>query len=88
MTIPAPEFEQENNEIIDRAIRANVTINGLDARGLWVDPSLDVSRNTPALREIVFGHVTPAFLVARRKRKTYLSPRGGDGTVDRAVWQP
>ncbi|TPI41405.1 DUF2169 domain-containing protein [Mesorhizobium sp. B3-1-6] len=45
-------------------------------------------RNTPALREIVFGHVTPAFLVARRKRKTYLSPRGGDGTLDRAVWQP
>ncbi|MBZ9921857.1 DUF2169 domain-containing protein [Mesorhizobium sp. BR1-1-7] len=44
-------------------------------------------RNTPALREIVFGHVTPAFLLARRKRKVYLNPRGGSGVIaGRATW--
>lgn len=46
-------------------------------------------RNAPALREITFGHVTPGWLNARRKRKTYLDPRGGDGTLlDRPAWQP
>jgi hypothetical protein len=46
-------------------------------------------RNAPVLREIVLGHVTPAFLLARRKNKTYLNPRGGDGTLgNRPVWRP
>ncbi|RWB10036.1 MAG: DUF2169 domain-containing protein [Mesorhizobium sp.] len=46
-------------------------------------------RNAPALREIVFGHVTPALLVALRKRKEYFSPRGGDGSLrDKPVWRP
>lgn len=39
---------QENttrNEIVDRAIKANVIINGLDARGLWVDSIYDASRS-------------------------------------------
>ncbi|MER9582036.1 DUF2169 domain-containing protein [Mesorhizobium sp. M0276] len=46
-------------------------------------------RNAPALREIVFGHVTPALLLARRKDKQYYSPLGGDGTLrDRPVWLP
>jgi VWFA-related protein len=39
---------QENftrNEIVDRAIKANVTINALDARGLWVDSIFDASRS-------------------------------------------
>lgn len=46
-------------------------------------------RNRPALREIVFGHVTPALLLARRKGKKYFSPRGGDGTLRAPpVWLP
>lgn len=46
-------------------------------------------RNAPALREIAFGHVTPGWLNARRKRKAYLDPRGGDGTLrDQPVWRP
>jgi len=36
---------EEKSDIFDRAIRANVLINSLDARGLWVDPMLDASRS-------------------------------------------
>jgi hypothetical protein len=44
-------------------------------------------RNAPALREIAFGHVSPVWLNARRKRKAYLNPLGGDGTLtDRPTW--
>src|ERR1035438_1220460 len=35
-------------DVLDRAIHGNVLINGLDARGLWTDPSLDASRPTNA----------------------------------------
>jgi hypothetical protein len=46
-------------------------------------------RNVPALREIVFGHVSPVWLNARRKRKAYLNPLGGDGTLtDVPTWAP
>ncbi|RAZ71671.1 DUF2169 family type VI secretion system accessory protein [Mesorhizobium atlanticum] len=51
--------------------------------------ALITRRNAPALREIVFGHLSPGWLNARRKRKIYLNPRGGDGTLrDQPVWQP
>jgi VWFA-related protein len=40
----ATEDNMTRNEIVDRAIKANVTINGLDARGLWVDSMFDVSK--------------------------------------------
>jgi hypothetical protein len=46
-------------------------------------------RNRPALREIVFGHLSPVWLSARRKRKAYLNPLGGDGTLrDQPTWRP
>jgi len=46
-------------------------------------------RNAPALREIAFGHVSPVWLNARRKRKAYLNPLGGDGTLtDLPTWAP
>jgi VWFA-related protein len=35
----------DKNDILDRAIRANVIINALDARGLYTDPALDASRS-------------------------------------------
>lgn len=48
------DFQPEKNDIINRAIKANVVINAVDARGLWVDPMIDASRsggaNTPAYR--------------------------------------
>jgi hypothetical protein len=38
-----PEYMQELTDILERAIKANVIISTLDARGLFTDPSLDVS---------------------------------------------
>lgn len=35
---------QDQSDILDRAIKAKVILNGLDARGLWVDPMVDASR--------------------------------------------
>jgi VWFA-related protein len=41
-----PMFFPDRDDILDKAIRANVMINALDARGLYTDPALDVSRPT------------------------------------------
>jgi VWFA-related protein len=35
---------QDKNDILDRAIKANVVINSLDARGLYTDPMFDASQ--------------------------------------------
>ena len=37
--------QYEKTEIVDRAIRASVVINTIDARGLYTDPSFDASRS-------------------------------------------
>ena len=43
----------------------------------------------PALRELVFGHVTPALIAAKRKGKDYFALRGTDGTItERPAWLP
>ena len=39
----APEYIQEETDILERAIKANVIISTLDARGLYTDPSYDAS---------------------------------------------
>ena len=39
----APEYMQEEMDILERAIKANVIISALDARGLFTDPSYDAS---------------------------------------------
>jgi len=41
-----PEQYQELTDVLDRAVRANVVINTLDARGLWIDPQFDASRRS------------------------------------------
>ncbi|HYW48877.1 MAG TPA: VWA domain-containing protein [Bryobacteraceae bacterium] len=43
----APEQQQEKTDIMDRAIRYNVTVNSIDARGLYTDPTFDASRPGP-----------------------------------------
>jgi VWFA-related protein len=40
-----PLYLQQINEVLEYAVRNNVTISGMDARGLYTDPSLDVSRS-------------------------------------------
>jgi VWFA-related protein len=49
-----PEQQQEKSDLIDRAVRANVIVNALDARGLYTDPGFSASSpfNTPELQEI------------------------------------
>jgi VWFA-related protein len=42
------DFETARADIVESAVRANVLINSLDARGLWTDPSLDPSRQNHA----------------------------------------
>ena len=39
----------EESDVIDRAIRGNIAINGLDIRGLYTDPSLDASQRVNSL---------------------------------------
>jgi len=41
-----PSEQEEKSEIMDRAVHANVILNSLDARGLWVDPMFDVSQSS------------------------------------------
>ena len=43
-----PIYYPDKQDILDRAIRANVIINGMDARGLWTDPTFDASRQPAA----------------------------------------
>ena len=38
------EYQPDKNDIIDHAIKANVVINSLDARGLWTDPTIDATQ--------------------------------------------
>jgi VWFA-related protein len=52
----APEMQFDRNEIIDRALRANVMINALDARGVYyVDPAGDISAPAQANNPGMFG---------------------------------
>ena len=44
-----PENHLDKTEVMDRAIRGNVMISAIDARGLWTDPMLDASRATYSL---------------------------------------
>jgi len=38
------DMQQEKTEVLDRAIRSNVMISSVDARGLWTDPEFDAAR--------------------------------------------
>ena len=40
----ATQQTQEKNDIMDRAVKASVVINSLDARGLYTDPMFDASQ--------------------------------------------
>jgi len=44
----APEQQMEKMDVFDRAIRANVIISSLDARGLWTDSTYDASQQAVA----------------------------------------
>jgi VWFA-related protein len=42
-------LRSEETDIMDRAIRNNITINGLDIRGLYVTPGFDASQKTNSI---------------------------------------
>jgi hypothetical protein len=46
--LSSDEYHLEKSDILDTAIRANVVINSLDARGLWNNPQLDASKPSGA----------------------------------------
>ena len=51
--------------------------------------SFVIRRNSPRLREIMIGHVSPILLGARRRGKQYLNPTGSDGThTEVPLWLP
>jgi hypothetical protein len=52
------EYQSDRSDILDRAIRANVVINSLNARGLWVDQMFEASQQAAS---------TPAFLALKRQ---------------------
>jgi VWFA-related protein len=53
------EYLSDESDIIDHAVKSNVVINSLDARGLWVDPMVDASQGSRAS--------SPAFLNAKQQ---------------------
>ncbi len=42
-----PDLHQDVSDVINRAIRANVIIGSIDARGLWTEPGFSASDVTP-----------------------------------------
>jgi len=44
--ISPTDYQPDKNDIIDHAIKVNVVINSLDARGLWTDPMVDASQQS------------------------------------------
>jgi VWFA-related protein len=56
--LSSEEYHLEKSDILDTAIRANVVINSLDARGLWNDPRLDASKPS--------GTATQGFLMLKQ----------------------
>lgn len=45
----ADSLRSEETDVMDRAIRSNITINGLDIRGLYVGPGFDASQKTNSI---------------------------------------
>ncbi|MEI8720152.1 MULTISPECIES: DUF2169 domain-containing protein [unclassified Mesorhizobium] len=89
-SVTAPVRLIFDDRIEDAAFRADTVVIEPDLRRVTLKARLAVltRRNAPALREIVFGHVTPMFLTAARKGKEYTGI-GGDGTLlNQPVWRP
>lgn len=74
-----PQLEYELSEIIDRAARANVFINTLDARGLYtVDAAPDIS--APATGDVTTAGFVLGYRVEGLARQTDILVSLADGT--------
>lgn len=75
----------------DAALKPDTILVEPDLRRITLKArlALRLPRGAAVLREIVFGHVSPVWLLARLKGKGYRNPRGGDGTlVNEPVFLP
>ncbi len=51
-----PEMEQDKADVMDRAIRSGITINTLDARGVWIDSAYDASAPSYGTALAIYEH--------------------------------
>jgi hypothetical protein len=87
--IAAPVRLLRNFGVEETAFQPDTVLIEPDLRRITLKARMSflTRRNTPKLREIVVGHVSPVFLNARRKNKEYINPLGGDGTLREVpVW--
>lgn len=52
----SPESLEDESSILDRAVRENVVINALDARGLWVSSEFDASKQYVSQQKSQYEH--------------------------------
>jgi hypothetical protein len=73
----------------DHEIRVDTVLIDTDRRIVTLKSRLAVTkvRNAPRLREIVLGHVSPAWLRARQRRKVYRDTRSRNGTLLRPTFR-
>ena len=74
-----PLYFPEKQDILDRANRANVIINALDARGLYTDPSFDVNYTPPAANSRSFLGANPALTRAQMQSDVLAEFASGTG---------
>ncbi|MGB8522737.1 MAG: VWA domain-containing protein [Candidatus Acidiferrales bacterium] len=73
--------EYDLSEVIDRATRANVFINTLDARGLYtIDPIGDISHPSPAISTAIAAGLNLSYRVEAQARQSDVLAELADGT--------
>ncbi len=80
--ISAPVRLFRGNDMEETAFRMDTVLIEPDQMRITLKARLAfvTRRNTPRLREILIGHVSPILLGARRRGKAYFNPTGNDGT--------
>ena len=82
-TVTAPIRLVFDDRVEEQAFKPDSLIIEPDLSRVTLKARLSMvpKRNGPGLRSILFGHATPALVLAHRKRKPYFTSLGGDGTV-------
>lgn len=82
-TVTAPIRLVFDDRIDEHAFKPDALIIEPDLSRVTLKARLSIvpKRTGPAIRSVLFGHATPALVLAHRKRKPYLASLGGDGTV-------
>jgi hypothetical protein len=75
-----PMYYPDKQDILDRAIRSDVIINGMDARGLYTDPTLDASRPSMSGGGGGRGRGGPAAALTRESMRSDILAEMASGT--------